>query len=333
MKAICYDINGSNQGEQVLPDWLFDGVVNDDVMHQVVKVYLSNQRRGTGAAKSRGMVAGGGRKPWRQKGTGRARAGTIRSGIWKGGGVIFPPVPHSWRQRVPKRVRALARRSALNTRAQGNRVSLVEGLEFEAPKTKKLKEILTNIGLQGKVLLLTDGSKESVYLSGRNMERVMVRPFGQESVYDILWANVVLIEQQALDGSQPSEADKKASVAQLRGPSLAKTREGFQKEKREASRKNHRGHKSKSATKPIVIEEKRPEEKVVSDHQVDQSKFDVSTIKLPKIAELAEFLSQFDSIAEIQQLKDRDGRKTAQAIYQARMVVLGNDSDEENGDA
>ncbi|MFL2545250.1 MAG: 50S ribosomal protein L4 [Longimicrobiales bacterium] len=329
MKAICYDINGSNQGEQSLPDWLFDGVVNEDVMHQAVKVYLSNQRRGTGAAKSRGMVAGGGRKPWRQKGTGRARAGTIRSGIWKGGGVIFPPVPHSWNKRVPKKVRALARRSALNTRAQGNRVSLVERLDFESPKTKRLKEILTNIGLEGKVLLLTDGAKESVYLSGRNLDRVMVRPFGQESVYDILWANVVLIEQQALEASEPSDADRKAGVARSRGPSQAKVREEAQKENRGVSARERRGHRSVSQVN--VTEEEGLDEN--ADLKEEESKFDISSIKLPKISELAEFLLQFDSVSDIEELKGRDGRKTAQALYEERMAGLSSDSDEEDGDA
>ena len=323
MKATYYDINGSSQGEQVLPDWLFDGVINEDVMHQVVKAYLSNQRKGTGAAKSRGMVAGGGRKPWKQKGTGRARAGTIRSGIWTGGGVIFPPVPHSWRQRVPKKVRALARRSALNSRAQGNRVSLVERLDFKSPKTRKLREILSNIGIEGKVLVLTDGKRESVYLSGRNLQEVIVRPFGQESVYDILWANIVLIEQEALDGSGPSQADKKASLSRSRGKPEIRVREeaGMVKRKRTP----------RANVKPGVSETTLVEKKM-SPAQ-DKPKFDTSAIKLPKISELNEFLLEFQSVVEIESLRDRDGRKTAKAIYEARIVALSKDSEQETGDA
>ena len=325
MKATYYDINGSSQGEQVLPDWLFDGVVNEDVLHQVVKAYLSNQRRGTGAAKSRGMVAGGGRKPWKQKGTGRARAGTIRSGIWTGGGVIFPPVPHSWRQRVPKRVRALARRSALNSRAQGNRVSLVERLDFKSPKTKKLKEILSNIGIEGKVLVLTDGKREGVYLSGRNLQEVIVRPFGQESVYDILWANIVLIEQEALERSGPSQADKKASLSRSLGRSEVKSREDSVKVKRKWAPRSRSSGRREVSVSTVVEEQFTPIQ--------DKPKFDTSSIKLPKISELTDFLLEFESVVEIESLRDRDGRKTAKAIYEARLVALGKDSRQETGDA
>ena len=168
LKAHYYKTDGAKGGEEKLPDWLFDGVVNEDVLHQVIKIHLLNQRQGAASAKSRGQVAGGSRKPWRQKGTGRARQGTIRAVQWAGGGVAFPPIPHSWRQRVPKKVRALARRSALNSRAQSDRIILVDSLEFDAPKTKKLRAVLSAIGSQGKVLLLTEGAKENVYLSARH---------------------------------------------------------------------------------------------------------------------------------------------------------------------
>ena len=178
-------------------------------------------------------------------------------------------------------------------------------------------------------MLLTDGAKESVYLSGRNLDRVTVRPFGQESVYDILWANVVLIEQQALEASEPSEADRKAGVALSRGPSQAKVREEAQKKNRGVSRRERRGHKSVSQVK--VVEEKGLEEAAYP--KEEESKFDISSIKLPKISELAEFLLQFDSFSDIEELKGRDGRKTAQALYEARLAGLGSDSDEEDGDA
>ena len=323
MKATYYDINGSSQGEQALPDWLFDGVVNEDVMHQVVKAYLSNQRKGTGAAKSRGMVSGGGRKPWKQKGTGRARAGTIRSGIWTGGGVIFPPVPHSWRQRVPKRVRALARRSALNSRAQGNRISLVETLDFERPKTKILKEILSNIGIEGKVLVLTNGKRENIYLSGRNLQKVIIRPFGQESVYDILWANVVLIEQKALEEAEPSQADKKASLSRSRDSSADESQEELVSMKRRKPRKPR-----EKISAPLTTEVKEESAPIQT-----KPKFDTASIKLPNISELTDFLLEFDSVSDIESLRDRDGRKTAKSIYENRLVALNKDSKQENGDA
>jgi large subunit ribosomal protein L4 len=205
-KAAYYQTDGEKGEARDLPAWLFDGVVNEGAIHQVVKAYLANQRQGTAAAKSRGQVAGGGRKPWRQKGTGRARQGTIRAVQWKGGGVAFPPIPHSWNQKVPKKVKGLARRSAFNARAEEDRVVLVDALNMTAPKTAELRKYLEVIEARGKVLLLTHGLKEVVYLSARNLPNVEVRPFGEESVYDILWATTVVIEEEALAkaGAGPS---------------------------------------------------------------------------------------------------------------------------------
>ena len=205
-KAAYYQTDGEKGEARDLPAWLFDGVVNEGAIHQVVKAYLANQRQGTAAAKSRGQVAGGGRKPWRQKGTGRARQGTIRAVQWKGGGVAFPPIPHSWNQKVPKKVKGLARRSAFNARAEEDRVVLVDALPMTAPKTAELRKFLEVIEARGKVLLLTHGLREVVYLSARNLPNVEVRPFGEESVYDILWATTVVIEEEALAkaGAGPS---------------------------------------------------------------------------------------------------------------------------------
>src|SRR5690606_33451364 len=151
------------------------------------------------AAKTRSEVQGGNSKPWRQKGTGRARQGSIRAVQWEGGGIAFPPIPHSWRQRVPKKVRALARRSALNDRAQNDRVVIADLPAREKPKTKDLVAFLGAVGANGKVLVVTDGKNENLYLSARNVPRVSVMPFGQESVYDVLWAEKVVIERAALD--------------------------------------------------------------------------------------------------------------------------------------
>ena len=178
--------------------------MNEGVVHQAVKVYLANQRQGTSAAKTRSDVAGGGRKPWRQKGTGRARAGTIRSPIWAGGGVAFPPIPHSWRQRLPKKVKTLARHSALNDRAENNRLVIADLPEMESPKPRDLIAFVGAIVLPGKVLLLTDGVKKNLYLSSRNLPAVSVMPFGEESVYDVLWAHTIVIERSALEASSSS---------------------------------------------------------------------------------------------------------------------------------
>ena len=201
-KARYYKADGKKGKERALPDFIFDGVVNEGAMHQVVRAYLSNQRQGTASAKTRSDVRGGSRKPWRQKGTGRARQGTIRAAQWEGGGVAFPPIPHSWRQRVPKKVRALARRSALNDRAEHDRVIIADLPSLEAPKTRELVGFLGGLELEGKTLILTDGLNDIVYRSARNLRQVEVMPFGQESVYDVLWAHTVVIEGSALESAE-----------------------------------------------------------------------------------------------------------------------------------
>jgi large subunit ribosomal protein L4 len=212
-KARYYKADGKKGRARALPDTLFDGVVHEAVMHQVVKAYLSNQRQGTGAAKSRGQVRGGSRKPWRQKGTGRARQGTIRAAQWEGGGVAFPPIPHSWRQRVPKKVRSLARRSALNDRAENDRVVLVDLPSMEGPRTRDLIAFLGGLEAGGKVLVLTNGKNDNVYLSSRNVKDVSVLPFGNESVYDVLWAHTVVIERSALEAAEAT-ADEEPEAAE-----------------------------------------------------------------------------------------------------------------------
>jgi len=206
-KARYYKADGKKGRARALPESLFDGVVNEAVMHQVVKAYLSNQRQGTASAKTRSEVAGGARKPWRQKGTGRARQGTIRAVQWEGGGIAFPPIPHSWRQRVPKKVKALARRSALNDRAENDRVVIGDLPTGDAPKTRELVGWVKALGAEGKTLILTDGTNEQVYLSARNVSTLKVLRFGDESVYDVLWAQTVIIERSALDAGAGAGAE------------------------------------------------------------------------------------------------------------------------------
>lgn len=212
-KARYYKSDGKKGKARALPESVFDGVVNEGAMHQVVKAYLSNQRQGTAAAKTRSEVRGGSRKPWRQKGTGRARQGTIRAVQWEGGGVAFPPIPHSWRKRVPKKIRTLARRSALNDRAEHDRVVIADLPAFDAPKTKEIIGFLGALELEGKTLILTNGVKSNVHLSARNLASVQVLPFGNESVYDVLWAHTVVIEKDALDAAD-APAPKKEEKAE-----------------------------------------------------------------------------------------------------------------------
>lgn len=207
-KARYYKADGKKGKARELPATLFDGTVNESAMHQVVKAYLSNQRQGTASAKTRSEVRGGSRKPWRQKGTGRARQGTIRAVQWEGGGVAFPPIPHSWRQRVPKKIRSLARRSALNDRAEHDRVVLVDLPAMETPKTREMVGFLGSLEIEGKTLILTNGTNANVHRSTRNLKGVEVMAFGNESVYDVLWAHTVVIERSALDEADAAPAKK-----------------------------------------------------------------------------------------------------------------------------
>jgi large subunit ribosomal protein L4 len=201
--AKYYKASGEAGDARELPASLFDGVVNEAVLHQVVKAYLANQRQGNASTKTRGEVRGGGRKIWRQKGTGRARQGSIRAPHWTGGGIAFGPTPRDYHQDVPKKVRALARRSAFNARAQGEQVSVIERFDVDGPKTRRITELLEKIGLKGqKVLILTSEANQNLYLSARNLRHVRVLPFREASAYDVLDANALLIEEGALNGAQ-----------------------------------------------------------------------------------------------------------------------------------
>jgi large subunit ribosomal protein L4 len=199
-KAPVYTADGAQNGEQELPGVLFDGTVNEAVMWQAVKAYRSNQRQANASTKTRAEVSGGNKKPWRQKGTGRARAGSIRAAQWRGGGAVFGPrVGRNYHQDLPKQVRWLARRSAYNVRAANGGIRLVDTLQIDAPKTKSMIALLETTGASGNVLVLTDGRKPNVYLSARNLPGVQVRDFGQESTYDLLWADTLIIESGALE--------------------------------------------------------------------------------------------------------------------------------------
>ena len=199
-KAPVYSAAGNKTGERELPQVLFDGRVHQPSMYQAVKAFLANQRQATASTKTRADVSGGNKKPWRQKGTGRARQGSIRAPQWRGGGNVFGPRPgRNYHQELPKQVKWLARRSAFNARAQDGSILLVDTLSFDSPKTKHVTSLLKTTGAEGNVLLLTDGNKPQVYLSARNIPGVEVRPFGEESAYDVLWADTVIIESSALE--------------------------------------------------------------------------------------------------------------------------------------
>src|ERR687884_1883926 len=144
--AAAYTADGTARERVPLPAALFDGTVNMPVMHQAVKAYLANQRQGNASTKTRGLVVGGNRKPWKQKGTGRARQGSIRAPNWVSGGTVFGPQPRSYAQYVPRQVRALARKSALNARARENAIVIIDAFDYDAPKTKLLKALVDRLG-------------------------------------------------------------------------------------------------------------------------------------------------------------------------------------------
>ena len=174
-EAETYYALGTPRTAVPLPEELFDGTVNIPVMHQAVKAFLANQRQGNAATKIRKYVTGGNQKPWKQKGTGRARQGSTRAPHWVGGGTVFGPTPRSYAQYVPRQVRALARKSALNARAREGAVKVIDAFRFEAPHTRRMVQLLDALGVGGKkVLVLTDGTQPNVYLSGRNLPTVQV---------------------------------------------------------------------------------------------------------------------------------------------------------------
>jgi large subunit ribosomal protein L4 len=201
-QAAAYSAQGTARDSVVLPGDVFDGVVNMPVMHQAVKAYLANQRQGNAATKIRKYVTGGNQKPWKQKGTGRARQGSTRAPHWVGGGTVFGPIPRSYAEYVPRQVRALARRSAFSARARENAVYVIDRFDFDAPKTSRIAELVGKLGVADqKVLILTDGAKPNVFLSGRNLPTVHVMPYSDVSTYHILWSDVVLIESSAIGQS------------------------------------------------------------------------------------------------------------------------------------
>ena len=210
-QAAAYSAQGTAREKVALPEELFDGTINMPVMHQAVKAYLANQRQGNAATKIRKYVVGGNQKPWKQKGTGRARAGSTRAPHWVGGGTVFGPIPRSYAQYVPRQVRALARKSALNARARENAIFVIDRFDYDAPKTSRLKALIDRLGAgERKVLILTDGAKTNVFLSGRNLPTVHVMPYGDVSTYHILWSDLVLIEASAIGNTMEPLAEARA---------------------------------------------------------------------------------------------------------------------------
>ena len=213
IEAPHFSAAGAKKRAVNLPEALFDGRVNENALHRAVVTYLANQRQGTHDTKTRSEVSGGNQKPWRQKGTGRARQGSTRAPHWRHGGIAFGPHPRSYRLGIPKKVRQVAKKSALNARAREGALVVVDPLSFEKPKTRQLAELLEKLGLQEKkVLILTTGdtAARNVYLSGRNLPDVRVMRFADATAYEILWSETTVIELPALGSGDAAETTEGA---------------------------------------------------------------------------------------------------------------------------
>lgn len=201
MKADILKIDGSPSGKKCeLRDDIFGIEPNDHVLYLSVKSYLANQRQGTHKSKERSEVRGGGKKPWKQKGRGGARAGTSRSPLWVGGGTIFGPRPRDYRQDLSKKVAKLARKSALSHKVKANQLMIVEDFNFDSPKTKEFAKILSSLKLEGKkTLLLTNGNLTAVYKSGRNIPKIKILEADKASTYDIVNNQVLLVQKGGIE--------------------------------------------------------------------------------------------------------------------------------------
>lgn len=200
--APLFASDGSTKGEVDLLPEIFGIEPNVPVMHQVVNAQLAAARSGTHSTLTRSEVRGGGRKPWRQKGLGRARHGSIRSPMWVGGGVSHGPKPRDYSQRTNKKMRRLALLSALSDRAAMGAIGAVDATDWEGPKTKAAVAFLDEAGLTGNVLVVTAGADRAVQLSFRNLVDVVVGPVGKLNTYDVLWSDSVVFTSAALDQLQ-----------------------------------------------------------------------------------------------------------------------------------
>ncbi|MFN2450982.1 MAG: 50S ribosomal protein L4 [Candidatus Dormibacteria bacterium] len=192
------DQSGAVTGTRELPA-MFDGPVNQAVMHQALLRQLANARQGTSDTKNRTEVRGGGKKPWRQKGTGRARQGSIRAPHWRGGGVVFGPTPRSYRQDMPRTARRLALRSALAVKAQESQLTVLHSFELEAPRTRAVVELLVKLEAGRRILLVLGSHNEVFERSARNIPEVKVVLASNLSVRDLLAAETVIATGDALD--------------------------------------------------------------------------------------------------------------------------------------
>ncbi len=199
-KLTVYNMEGAAVGEQDLSEAVFAAPVNKSLLHQAVVRHLTNQRVGSASTRTRAEVRGGGRKPWRQKGLGRARHGTIRSPIWKGGGVAFGPKPREYEHKMPTKARRVALRSALSAKADAGEIVLVDELSFTEPKTREMKKLLENLEINRKVLIVISQRDVNVEKSARNLPGVKITLARLLNVYDVLSHDFLLMTKDAVSG-------------------------------------------------------------------------------------------------------------------------------------
>ncbi|TWH47037.1 50S ribosomal protein L4 [Sporomusa sp. KB1] len=197
-KVAVYDMTGAKTGEMELNDSVFGVEINEAVVHQAVVMQLASQRQGNHATKTRSMVRGGGRKPWKQKGTGRARSGSIRSPLWVGGGVAFGPHPRSYKFSMPRKARRLAIKSALTAKVNDGELLVVESINFAEPKTKDVVNFLGNFEAPAKALIITVDNDENVAKSSRNIPGVKAIGTIGLNVFDLLHHDKVLVTKEAV---------------------------------------------------------------------------------------------------------------------------------------
>ena len=203
LTAPLYSADGAEKGTVDLNPAVFGIEPNTAVMHQVVTAQLAARRAGTHSTKTRAEVRGGGAKPWRQKGLGRARHGSIRSPQWVGGGIAHGPKPRDYSQRTPKKMKRLALRSALSDRAANGQIKVVETFDvWDEPKTKNAVALLDAMGVEGKVLLLAEDHEVSALKSFRNLDKVIACNLGQANTYDVLWADTIVMSRGTLELGQ-----------------------------------------------------------------------------------------------------------------------------------
>ncbi|MBP3038145.1 50S ribosomal protein L4 [Bacillaceae bacterium Marseille-Q3522] len=198
-KVALYNQTGSQVGEIELADTIFGIKPNNHVMYEAVIMQRASLRQGTHKTKIRSEVSGGGRKPWRQKGTGRARQGSIRSPQWRGGGTVFGPVPRSYSYKLPKKVRRLAIKSALSSKVAEENIVVLENLAFEVPKTKEFKNVLNGLSVASKALIVTAEPEENVALSARNIPGVKVLTVDGINVLDVLHHDKLILTKAAVE--------------------------------------------------------------------------------------------------------------------------------------